>query len=419
MIPEIFKIFPKPIQDYAMEVNQGLNFNLEYIFGSILFASSVSIGNSYQLKIKNGWNEGCNLFMIIVGPTGVAKTPTIAAAANPLIRKNQEYFNQWKKEQEEYEKNKMLSADERKNQLDDLKEPKKKQIIAEDATLEAIYRSHDNNPKGFGIYYDEVIGFFNNMGKYNKGSDQEQWLKIWSRKSITVDRVSSKPISIPLPHISLIGGIQTKLISELFKDNREKNGFVERLLFIMPDYLEKKDFPEHKIPTYVFEEYERILNRLADLPISSDEFNRVNPSTLEFTQEALTRYKSYYNKNSKLHREGNLPDEMLGFYPKMDTYCARFALILQLLYWACEEEPNDKVGLRAVEGAIILSDYFLSNAKKVLKKIKEPTVLKKEHKKLFAFDLIDHKDFSYRDAAHLLDVSHETVRQWTLNRNDT
>lgn len=410
---KIFDVFPKLIQDYTMEVKEGLNLNMEYILGSVLTAASIGIGNSFQVKVKNGWYVGANLFVVIVGSTGVAKTPAISMAMSPIIKRNQEYMNEYKIQKTAYKDFLDLPIEERKRINDNVAEPVLKKTIAEEATIEAIFRAHANNPKGFGIYYDEVLGFFYNMSKYNNGSDQEHWLKMWSGKSITVDRASSEPIFIPKPHISVIGGTQTDMVHELFKNNRNKNGFVERILFIMPDNLIKADFPENPVANYVLDNYERAILRLVDQPVCMDEKSKILPNTLEFESEAYQLFINYYNQNAQKHRSGNLPKGIEGFYPKMDTYFVRFALILQLLYWTCEENDNDAIGVRAVKGAMALSDYFLDNALKVLNHIQKPVSLNNEHRRLFAIDFHERNPaYSYRDIGSLIGVSHETVRKW-------
>lgn len=89
MNEKLFDAFPKPMQDFTMEAKVGLNFPIEYVLSSILYTASVAIGNTHQVRVKNGWNEGANLFMAIVGETGVAKSHAISLAIKPLLDKNQ------------------------------------------------------------------------------------------------------------------------------------------------------------------------------------------------------------------------------------------------------------------------------------------------------------------------------------------
>ena len=265
MINSIIDAFPKPIQDFAKEANVGLNFPVEYVLGSVLYTTSVAIGNSHEVKVKNGWHEGSNLYMAIVGETGVTKSHAISLTIKPLLEKNKANYKLYQKQLQEYEQfNKVKNGD----NADSVPEPCFEQIVADDATLEAIYRIHHHNPRGIGVYCDELRGWINNMGKYNKGSDQEVWLKTWSRKPIIVNRVSSRPISIESPHISVIGGIQTDLLPSLFKDDRDKNGFIERILFVFSPNSKKENFSESDMPEYLLAHYTRLINDLMNIPIN-------------------------------------------------------------------------------------------------------------------------------------------------------
>ncbi|MFA6400471.1 MAG: DUF3987 domain-containing protein [Salinivirgaceae bacterium] len=389
-----------------------MNLNIEFVLSSILYATSVTIGNSYQVKVRNGWNERASLFMVIVGETGVSKTPAISIALAPLIKKNLQYYKEWCLKDEQYQLEQALGAKELKEKGIESVIPKRKQIVIEDSTIDAIYRVHANNPKGLGVYFDEIIGFFNNMNRYNNGSEQEQWLMTWSGKSISVDRVSSKPILIPNPNISFIGGIQPQMLPDLFKDNREKNGFVERILFTNPKGLTKSPFPESNVPMSVFVNYEVIINRLIDLPVSLDEDGGVNSVILNFSSSAQAKYISFFNQNKDLLNSGTIPHKLRGFYSKMDIYVARFALILQMLCWACGEGDNSKVSEKAMDGAIILYNYYIENAKPVIDAITQPISLTNEHRKLFANELYLKNGYSYRDIGKILNVSHETIRKW-------
>ena len=67
----------------------------------------------------------------------------------------------------------------------------------------------------------------------------EFWLSVWSGKPINIDRKTGEPVFIPLPFISVCGTIQNGILNELAKDSRTQNGFIDRILFVMPDNLEK------------------------------------------------------------------------------------------------------------------------------------------------------------------------------------
>ena len=419
MEEKIFNVFPYSLQCFTAEAREGLNLPSEFVLSSVLYAASTAIGNTHQVRVKNGWFEGTSLFMAIVGDTGTSKSHAISLAIKPLLKRNQEYYKIYTEKLKEYER---YSSSKNKDNEEDsfIERPQLQQLIVDDATLEAIYRIHHNNPKGIGVYYDELIGWFHNMGKYNKGSDQEIWLKIWSRKPVIVNRVSSTPISLMSPHISVIGGIQTKLLGELFKDNRDRNGFMERVLFVKPSNAVKGNFPENDIPLSVLENYAQLMNRLLDLQTISDDQGIFQPVIVELSTQARQLYKEYFNRNASIVNSSRVNEKLKGFYPKIDTYTIRFSLILQMLYWVCGEENKEKISLRAMEGAIKLSEYFIQNAESVIEYLEQPEELTNEHRKMFALQLYQKDNLSLREIGSIVGLSHETIRSH-VNRfaNDT
>lgn len=71
---------------------------------------------------------------------------------------------------------------------------------------------------------DELASWFKNFNRYNKGSEQEFWLSVWSGNTVKVNRKTSDQYNIPLPFISVAGTIQPGVLNEL-ADNRTENGF--------------------------------------------------------------------------------------------------------------------------------------------------------------------------------------------------
>ena len=56
---------------------------------------------------------------------------------------------------------------------------------------------------------------------------------------------------------------------------------------------------------------------------------------------------------------------MKGILAKLEAYCIRFALLLELLDYACRQSDLSCIRLSNVERAIVLTAYFQANAQKV------------------------------------------------------
>ena len=78
------EVFPKAIQEIITGTNESLSFPIDFIGASLLYAVSVSIGNSYSVEIKKGWQENAVLYMCIVGRAGTNKSHPVSFALQPL-----------------------------------------------------------------------------------------------------------------------------------------------------------------------------------------------------------------------------------------------------------------------------------------------------------------------------------------------
>ncbi len=88
--------------------------------------------------------------------------------------------------------------------------------------------------------------WFKNFNRYNKGSEEQFWLSVWSGKAIRINRKTTEPTFIAKPFISVIGTIQPAVLNEL-ADKRTENGFLDRLLFVAPENLKKEYWSETEL----------------------------------------------------------------------------------------------------------------------------------------------------------------------------
>ena len=233
-----------------------------------------------------------------------------------------------------------------------------------DFTPEALAEVHKYNRRGIGVYADELIGWFKNFNRYNKGSEMEFWLSVWSGKPINIDRKTGAPIFIPLPFISVAGTIQTGILNELAKESRTQNGFIDRVLFVIPDNIQKEYWSETDLPSVVSENWEGIISNLLNLSVTNDDTLNPCPEVLKFAPEAK-RVLFEWQKVNTNQVNGVENEALCGIFSKMDVYVSRLALILEMMRYACNESKKQAISIEAVMGAVKLVEYFKSSAVKV------------------------------------------------------
>ena len=217
-------VFPLPIQEIITATNENLNFPIDFIGSSLLYAVSVAVGNTHSVELKKGFQQSAVLYIAIVGRAGTTKSHPLSFAINPIIERDKNTYRLYEQQRQEFEKVDSLTKRQREKQA--IGEPVKpiwQKFLLSDFTPEALAEVHNFNKRGIGVYVDELAGWFKNFNRYNKGSEMEFWLSQWSGKPINIDRKTGSPIFIPLPFISVAGTIQKGILKELAKESRNQN----------------------------------------------------------------------------------------------------------------------------------------------------------------------------------------------------
>ncbi|WP_394991483.1 DUF3987 domain-containing protein [Emticicia sp.] len=364
------EVFPTQIQEIILELNKYLKFPIDFSGVSILYATSLSVGNTHKVKVNNGWSESCVIYTCLVGRAGTNKSHPLSFAIKPIMEKDKESYQKFLLEKEIYLQASSISKKEREEKgLDEPTPPILQKFLISDYTPEAVSTIHLNNRRGIGVYIDELAGWFKNFNRYNKGSEQEQWLSNWSGKPIISDRKTGNSVYIDSPCISVIGTIQNDILEEISKDARDSNGFIDRILFAIPDQLQKEYWSEEEIPQETIENYNNIIGRLLDLQFDTA---TLESTLLPFSPTAKRILFDWQRFNTdKINNHPN--DKVASMYSKLDVYIIRFSLILQMLSWACGEGGKTVIEENTMKSAILLTEYFRINAEKVHKVLSEST----------------------------------------------
>lgn len=358
------EVFPKPIQEIITATNESLNFPIDFIGASILYAASVSIGNTHSAEVKKGFSQSAVLYIAIVGKAGTNKSHPLSFAIKPIEERDNLKFQEYQNKKLEYDS--ILSLNKKEREQQGYNEPVKpiwEQLLVNDFTPEALTEVHKFNKRGIGVYADELASWFKNFNRYNKGSEEQFWLSVWSGKPIRINRKTSEPVNIPLPFISVAGTIQPAVLNEL-ADNRTKNGFLDRLLFVIPNNLKKEYWNENELNPVLVENWQAIISNLLNLSISEDQISNPKPEVLSFEPEAKAVLLEFQRKLTDRCNEAE-SDTLSGIIAKIEMYTVRLALILQMLQYACNEGNKDAIGMKAIKGALQLVEYFIETATKV------------------------------------------------------
>ncbi|MCC8036909.1 MAG: DUF3987 domain-containing protein [Bacteroidales bacterium] len=168
------EVFPQKVQSIVLDWHAQDDYPPEFSASAMLSAASTAIGNSYHIHIRGGWVNNPSLFMVLVGPPSLGKTPPLQAAFAPIQRLDIESIARYCKAREEGVEKKPVLA----------------QVILDDFTPEAMIKVHSDNPKGVVVKVDEFMGMINTVNRYNSSNLIELLLTAFSGAALKKVRVS-------------------------------------------------------------------------------------------------------------------------------------------------------------------------------------------------------------------------------------
>lgn len=360
-------ILPAQLREIVYATSERLNYPLDYIAMALCFVIAVLTGNTHVAKLKEGWVERSIIYLAFLGRPGTNKSHPLYFALRPLLDSDADNALKFKKKYKEYEEILSYSRKEREERGIELipEEPTQKKFVVSDITPESLAFLHEGNKRGICLYSDELASWFKNFNRYNKGSEEQFWLSVFSGKPIILDRRGAKnSVSVKHSFINVIGTIQHGVLKELAKGERTQNGFLDRILFVIPSNLEKRYWNEDELSTHVIPYWNSLIQKLIDIDYITDETGDPITRELSFKPDAKKTLYDWQRLNTDQCNQEK-EEIMMGIYSKLEIYAIRFCLVLQMARWLCGEADRDSIDLKSVEGAIELVEYFKRTAKTV------------------------------------------------------
>ena len=343
-------IFPDSLKSFIIQLNDTLNYSVDFLALASMFTVATLNGNTYKLKVKNGWIAPSTFWFAILGEPGTMKTHPVSMMIRPLslIDKDSKFI--YDNQMNDYD---MLSDKEKKG----IKKPRFKQTLISDYTLEALHGVHDYNKRGIGLYKDELVGFLNDMNKYRKGSDEQFWLESFNNKSYIVNRVTKEPLYIDNISINIIGTIQPLELNKVIL-NYGGNGLTDRFLYSQAEReiypLSRKEIDESWIEWWN--------KSMVNVNAFFNYGNSDDTKTLKLSIDALELFYQIDERLINIQKKDNITANMKGYINKMKTYLPRFALLMGLFDLVFIGYCND-ITIDHMKKAELLINYFMESAK--------------------------------------------------------
>ncbi|MBZ4044507.1 DUF3987 domain-containing protein [Flavobacterium hibisci] len=353
--PFPIQVLPPIFRDYTINLNESVNYPIDYTATSLLVAIATAAGANFKVLVKAGWIERGSLFACLIGNAGANKTHPINAVFAPIKAIDKESHQEFEFQFEMYSSYEKLSKKD-KELMESVLKPILKKSVLSNFTTEILFKRLSENERGCTVVSDELISFLEGMNNYSKSDQIGFYLSVWSNQSTTIDRVGSPiPLFIANPYLSIIGGLQPRALNKAFPVDKLNNGFYQRFLFAFPDSSLKQPINDNEANEELAEDYERFIKGLYEV----DE-----PRTLTFSVEAKRFFYEWQSDNcDKVNQHQNsIKGEILS---KFDNHFVRLALLVQIM-----SDPNStEIEMVSVEASKLLCEYYLTCSSKVLAKI--------------------------------------------------
>lgn len=371
--------FPPRCQEMILSYCRCFGAKPEHYGLAMLTVAGAALGNAAWVE-ERGKGHPPILYSVIVDVPNMGKTPTVETVLTPLKRIEMRYRAENAIQLREHKQ--LLESDGKAPAL-----PLPKEMILNDFTLEAVYKTLNANPRGLIVQRDELRGWLSSMNKYRAGSDETFWMENWNGTSAKISRINQGVRSLYLdkPFCSVIGTIQPVILKQFASGTKANDGFLARMLFSFPDVSIKPNHNTIKPDQEQLRRWCAIVEKIHNLPCEqeepTDEFEdwRLKPHRIPLGQNAARIYIKFYNENAaKINKsEDEVEQHMLG---KFDSYVLRLALIVEMLHWA-ENGPDDpnledlkaiKISGDSMKKAVELCEYFQYTALKVVNRLTSP-----------------------------------------------
>lgn len=359
--------FPLLFRDLITDLNKSLNFPIDYTGTAILTAVATAVGTTVKVRVKNNWFEYASVFSCVIGNAGANKTHPINLIFKPIRELDKISHDIFEQEMFNYLTYQKLTKSEKEG-VPPVPLPVLNKSLLTNFTPEVLNKRLNENLRGCTVVSDEMATFFEGMNQYSKGDQIGVYLSFWSNQPTTIDRIGNPiPLFITNPFLSIIGGLQPRMLSSSFPIQKLNNGFFQRFLFAFPESTFKQPINDNENDLLIYSKYKDFIQNYLTTTSVFEYEGQIESKIIKWTPEAKLFFYNWQEENCNLVNEyqNNIKGEIVSKY---DNHFIRLSLLLQIMF----DPESDNIGITAVQGAEKLCKYFMNCAFKVLAVIQNP-----------------------------------------------
>jgi hypothetical protein len=340
----IIQVLPNSIKELIDDAFIKNQIPKEYLLSSIIFAYSNITGLAIGLDSMGYINYG-NLYFALIGGRGDMKSPAMKVAMKPLKAFDNEKYQEYESE---------------KNESSEQDVVKRKQLLIQNATIEAAHLTHYHNPYSLGIYMDELYQLISKMGNPNS-SDGPAWRELLlegnTNEVVDIKRKTMESFRIPEAYPVLLGSIQKEFIPKVFGGGNLESGLVDRFLFTYK-LTHNPKLCKQGINAETYRKYKDNLFRILELrdAIEAGKENRIMLKCDSDAENILYNFKQGLS-----YEQENVSSLMQAYISKMQINIHKLIIIAHSIFESQSPYYKTIISKQTVCVAIQLLNFYRMN----------------------------------------------------------
>lgn len=367
--------FPPFYAKYVEALAEATQVPVDMAATTVLGTLAACVGGKAKVRLRNDWSEHLCLYVVtamepgnrksgvydaVRGPLG-ALEDELQAEASPIISQAQARKDFREAAAQKSLRGKSAISEAEYEQMvieaESVVVPEEPQILADDATPEAIAIIADSQGGRLVIASDEGGIFENFNGRYSGKPNLDVFLKGWDGGTTKVDRVGRKPLKVKNLTLTFVLLVQPAVLREIGKTSVNKTrGELERWLYSVPkDFLGYRNIDAQEMPQELRDQYNSTVLDLGRRFVKAEEILE-----LSLTAAAKTTFREVRKKNEKRLRRGGMlgNPRVKGWGAKLDGHIARIAGILHI----ASGRQGTQVDADLITAADRIGDYYAQHA---------------------------------------------------------
>ncbi len=358
-LDSIIEVLPNSIKELIDDAFIKNQIPKEYLLSSIIFAYSNATGLAIGLDALGYTNYG-NLYFALIGGRGDMKSPAMKLAMKPLKAFDNEKYQEYESEI---------------NQSSEPETVRRKQLLLQNATIEAAHLTHYHNPLSMGIYMDELYKLIIKMGNPNS-SDGPDWRELLlegnTNEVIDIRRKTVKSFRIEEGYPVVLGSLQKEFIPIVFGGGNLESGLVDRFLFTYK-LTHNSKLCKQGINTQTYRKYKDNLFRIFEIRdgIGAVKENRI---ILKCDSEAENILFDYVQELRYEQKDAN--SFIDAYISKMQINIHKLIIITHSMFESQFPHFNPIVSPQTVKVAIRLLNFYRMNFEIICQEFQDKTYKK-------------------------------------------